>query len=154
MYSQCIVKQDEEDKEAMKQQIMESLNKKTKALEERLSFVMKKHSEGIYSDEDFLRFKREIDEEKKEVKKMLENNNYSQSAATIEDLDINEIKDNFIKILEVYQTEEISAADKNDLLRSIFEKVTIEVIEKGTKTQAPKIEVEAILTANFWESNF
>lgn len=150
LYSQSINKEDEKQRENFLEQIQESANKKKAELKNRLRFIADKHFEKIYTDEDYLRYKREIDIELDEVEKML-NGNVNETAAAKEEIDFLEIQNNFINLLEAYK-KSADAMAKNDLLRSIFESVNIEILEKGTKKQEPKIKFEITLSNNFWKN--
>lgn len=149
MYSQSMEKEDKKQKEIFIEQVKESANKKKEDLKNRLRFIADKHFEKVYTDEDYLRYKRQIDEELLEIEKMI-NENIIESAATKEEIDVEEVHDNFVKILDAYNKNK-NAAAKNELLRSIFDNVTIDVLEKGTKKKEPKIQFEITLANIFWK---
>ena len=151
MYSKNLDKQNEEEKAILEENIKHQIDQQREKLNNKLTFIFEKYEDGIYSDEDFLKRKRDIEEELKALDLLTEKD---ETAAAIETVNSKEAHENFIKILDAYQGNEIDKACKNELLRSVFRNITIEVLEKGTKKQAPKIELEAIITNNFWEGTF
>lgn len=147
LYKKSIEKHDQIERESLKEQILIQAKQKKEDLKKKLRFVADKHFEGIYTDEDYLDKKRQIDRELKEVEALLQGN--LEIAATSEDIDIEKINSNFVKISDAYNKSNDAAA-KNELLRNLFESVFIDILEKGTKKEAPKIKFDVTLSYNFW----
>lgn len=151
MYLKSKVNQDAVEQETIMGMLKDSAIKKKEELENRLKFIQEKHFKGIYSDDNYLTFKKEIDEEMAEVEKILDG--AFETAAT-KDIEPEAVEKQMIKILDAYKkanTEE----KKNVLLRNLFDEVTLEVIQKGrggNNPQPPKFELIATLSYNFWES--
>jgi site-specific DNA recombinase len=152
MYQESLTKQDEQEREVLKQEMLISFEKNKAELEQRLKFIQEKHFKGIYTDDDYLAFKKEIDEELIEVNKFIDESGLDETAAAKEELDNEEVKNKLIKIIDIYK-EDNSASNKNELLRSLFDRIDLEVIEKGSKKQQAKIKLAIALSFNFWESS-
>jgi site-specific DNA recombinase len=145
VFEKTRVKQNEEEKLIMKENMQNQFQQQKEKLEKKLDFVFEKFEEGIYSNEDFLRRKKDIEAEMNELKILEEGR--EQSAATKEEANAEEVKDAFVKYFEAYSNEKDSEK-KNKLLRSIFKNVNMEILEVGTKKKAPKIELEILLSSN------
>lgn len=148
IYQKSIEKKDEQELEAIKENIFQAATQKKEDLKKRLRFIADKHFDGVYTDEDYLSHKKEIDQELKELENMLNGN--LETAATTEKINGEEIHNKLIKIFDIYKGSD-NAIIKNELLRNLFEELTIDVIEKGTKKHAPKIKFEITLAYDFWE---
>lgn len=147
IYEKSIVQQDQEEKEILQENMMQQLKQQKEKLENRLKFIHEKYEDGIYDDNDFKTRKKAIEEEM-EALKTLEDGK-EETAAGKEDINIKEIQNNLINILETYETTK-DAAKRNELLRSIFNEIIVEILEKGTKKQEPKFQLEVNLSAKLW----
>jgi site-specific DNA recombinase len=142
-YEKSIIKQDQKEREILKENMAEQLKQQREKLEKRLKFIHEKYEDGIYNDNDFLTRKKAIDEEMQALKTLEEGK--GESAAGKENININEIQKNLINILKIYETTK-NAAKRNEILRSIFNEIIVEILEKGTKIKEPKMNFEAILS--------
>lgn len=124
---------------------------KKENLQKRLKFIQQKHFNGIYTDEDYLGFKQEIDEELKEIEKIEKNDFEDEASAALEDAPLE--KEQFVKqidhILDAYQNTD-SKEKKNQLLTEYYDEIVLTVLESGTRVKPAKIKLDSALSYNFW----
>ncbi|WP_438769069.1 recombinase family protein [Brevibacillus sp. JB24b] len=126
------------------------IEQRTKELKNRLSFIYDKYENGIYTDEMFLERKAEIDMEMEKLKDIKEN----QPAENNEqNFDAQIIKKNIGSILEAYKTY-TNKTDRNGVLRSVFDHVVIEVVEKGRGRKPAKHVIYPVLKHNLLQVDF
>jgi site-specific DNA recombinase len=150
MYEASITKQNENETELYKAEIQKNIEKRKEELEKRLLFIQDKHFKGVYSDEEYMKFKEQIDEEKEELKKLQQGNSFLEAGATKETVDVTKIRSSVNSILKAYNQLN-SAEKKNQLLRTTFDDIVLEILEKGTKTKEPKLQLEPTLSLQFWQ---
>ncbi|TDA67813.1 MAG: recombinase family protein [Clostridia bacterium] len=104
------------------------VEKKRKDLQRRLDFIFDKYEAGIYSDEDFLRRKKEIEQELASLDKIipLEKNQESQEVERA----IIAFKSDVKSALEVYR-KATDKTEKNKILSSIIDRVELTKTGKG-----------------------
>jgi len=149
MYEATTQKHDVNERELYKAEIIKSIEQKKEELLKRLKFIQEKHYKGIYSDEDYLGFKKEIDDELKEVEKMEQGNSFLEVSATKEDVDVIKVRKSVNNILSAYNQLD-DAEKKNQLLRNTFDEIILDIIEKGSKSKEPKLQLEPTLSFQFW----
>jgi DNA invertase Pin-like site-specific DNA recombinase len=113
-------------------------------LKRRLNFIFDKFESGIYSDEIFLQRKAEIEKELNELKNV--------QFEEIEEADEGNfnpelVRRNITSILEAYQNAS-HKSDRNKILRSVFDHVVVEVIEKGRGRREAKHVIYPVLKYN------
>jgi DNA invertase Pin-like site-specific DNA recombinase len=150
MYEATTSKQDQNERELYKAEIIRSIEQKKVELQKRLKFIQEKHFNGVYSDEDYLGFKKQIDQELKEVQKMEEGNGFLEASATKEKINVKKVKKSVKNILSAYNSLD-SSVKKNQLLRSTFDDIVLTILEKGTKSKEPKLQLEPTLSFQFWQ---
>lgn len=151
MYEKTNAVRQENEKEQMMEMLKESAEKKKEDLQNRLKFIQDKHFKGIYTDDDYLGYKKEIDAEMIEVEKLL--NGVNETAVTNETIDPKKVENKMITIIDAYKKSD-SNEKKNELLRNLFQKITLEVKEKGrggNNPQAPKFDMDITLSLKFWD---
>lgn len=157
LYQRTAAKKDDkkEQQNQLQEQMKEGLEKRKKIAEDRLEFIFEKHAEGIYSDTMFQKFEAKILTELEEIAALEENTIGVQetAASVVNELNYGKITNDFIKIIDVYNSN-VTAEDKNELLRKIICSLHIKIVEKGTKKQIPNISLEVNLKHDFWEGNF
>ena len=128
------------------------LEKRKKAAEDRLEFIVEKHFEGTYSDDMFKKFEAKILAELEEIKHLEENEGTQETASAEEEIEYDGelIKNNLIKVIDVYESN-ASNDDKNELLRSIICELKMEITKAGTKKDKPEINIDVVLTHRCWE---
>jgi DNA invertase Pin-like site-specific DNA recombinase len=155
LYQQQVKKEEIQEVERidLHQHMKDELAKRKKNAEERLEFLMLKHFEGTYNDEMFKKFEAKILIELDEIKALEEGTGTQEIAATeeTESFNSNLVKNNIIRLLDVYQSN-ASNEEKNDLLRSMICSLKMKVLKAGTKKHAPEIDVNVKLTHRFWEN--
>jgi site-specific DNA recombinase len=147
-YIKNTIVQNEEEKEILKENMLYQLNQQRDKLENRLKFIHEKYEDGIYDDKDFLTRKKAIEEELEALETLEEGK--KETAAAKEEVDIDNIKKKVESILETFEKAK-DATKKNEILRSIFAEIEIEILEKGSKKQDPKIKLEISLSATLWK---
>jgi DNA invertase Pin-like site-specific DNA recombinase len=130
-------------------ELKKSLEKKKIELHNRLKFIQDKHFIGIYTDEDYIKFKNEIDKEFDDIKKLETNNSFLEVSASIETIDIATFRTKIDSILSAYN-ELDNPSKKNELLRRTFDEIVLEVIEKGSKQKSTKIKLMPTLALKMW----
>ncbi|MBW7976591.1 recombinase family protein [Bacillus velezensis] len=140
-----------EEQYLLKEEIKKSILQKKENLQKRLKFIQQKHFNGIYTDEDYLGFKKEIDEELKEIEKIEQNDFEDEASAALEDAPLE--KEQFVKqidhILDAYQNTD-SKEKKNQLLTEYYDEIVLTVLESGTRVKPAKIKLDSALSYNFW----
>lgn len=149
IYSKSMEKQNIIERDNLKEQIIEAAIKKKDELKKKLKFFAEMHFKEVYSDEEYIELATDIKKEMKEIENTLEGN-FHEIAATKEEINIKAAEIELIKIYEVYNNSK-NAAAKNEVLRKSFENVTIEILEKGTKKQAPKINLDITMSYTIWQ---
>lgn len=96
-------------------------------LQRRLKFVYEKYESGIYKDHEFLERRSAIEKELEEVVSVSIEEEEHQ---TIEEVNLDRVRSNLSSILEAYQ-QASHKSDRNKILRSVFDHVVIEILEKG-----------------------
>ncbi|WZY01608.1 recombinase family protein [Bacillus sp. FSL W7-1360] len=133
------------DTESTKKQIKSAKEE----LKRRMSFVYEKFEKGIYSDEVFLERKSEIDKKMNELNKI----HIIDDKPKADVLDTKVVKKNIKSLLDAYEATQ-NPEHKNEILHSIFERVTVEVTEKGRGRTPSKISVTPYLKRNIVSEKF
>ena len=129
-----------------KQKLLEQITQKEKELSSRMEFIFDKYEKGIYTDEMFIQRKLAIEKEREELDK---------SKKELEGLsDLEEIKPldnirNDLKSIVGHYTHLSDKEAKNKLLRSVFEYVEVEILEKGKGRTPARFEIIPVLRYNF-----
>ncbi|MCX2809708.1 recombinase family protein [Bacillus sp. ChL18] len=138
IYFEKAMKQKEQGKTSgINEKTVQQIEQKIKELKNRMNFIYEKYEQGIYTDEMFLERKRLIENEQEEL---IKTKKEIQSIPDREDVPSKEIKDYMLNVLNQYNFE-TDKSKKNKLLRSIFEKVEVKVIEKGKGTKPAKFMI-------------
>lgn len=141
-----------EEQLLIKEEIKKSIKQKKENLQKRLQFIQQKHFNGVYTDEDYLRFKKEIDEEIKEAEEMEKHTYEEEISVSLEDkpLEKEKVDQQIDHILTAYKNANTSEK-KNQLLREYFDEIVLTIVAKGTKKQPAKIKLDSALSYNFWD---
>jgi site-specific DNA recombinase len=125
--------------------IQKSIDMRRGELERRMKFIFEKYEAGIYTDEMFLERKAEIEKEKDGLKNL---HVEVPEVEKTDDIDIEAAKQNIKSILETYKVTD-HKSDKNAILRSIFDHVDIEILEKGRGRKPAKHRITPYLKLSF-----
>lgn len=147
LYESSHVPKDNKGYEEVKRELKYSREEKVKMLEKRLKFIQEKHFNGIYTDEDYLKFKAEIEEEMKGLKKVIEDDVQEEENEDPDLLKTKQEIENFVEAYKYSQTNE----DKNKLMRSIFKEVSLVVDKRGTKVRKPEFTLTILLQDGIWK---
>ncbi|KKB72049.1 MULTISPECIES: recombinase family protein [Bacillus] len=120
------------------ERMLQQIEQKEKELKSRESFIFEKFEQGIYTDEIFLQRKAVIDKEREELKKA--KSELEQAPVLTKNESIPTIKENMKTFREAYM-EQTEKTIKNEYLRTIFDHVEIEIIEKGRGTRPSKFRI-------------
>lgn len=142
---------DNRPKESVKD-IEQYIERRNTELKTRLKFIRDKYEQGKYDDEEFEESRNEIRDEQAKLKQMLFNYN-EQSLDNKPELDIAKVRGNFNSALQIFNNA-VDPEDKNRILRSIFEKVYVEVIEKGRRNKPGKFILYPVLRYSFIYDDF
>lgn len=121
--------------EDMKQYV----ERKKAELKLRMDFIYSKYESGKYSDEVFDERKAEVD---LELAKLANISLVGVEVAAIEEIPIDsmEVKKKLTSVLSNYNKSE-DRSDKNEILRKVFDKVIIEIVEKGRGSIPAKFNI-------------
>ncbi|MGO4376595.1 recombinase family protein, partial [Paenibacillus sp. MCAF20] len=103
-------------------------------------------------DEEFEESRNEIREEQEKLNQML-SNYQEQVTENKPPLDLEQVKRNFDSALRVYKNAS-DTEDKNTILKSIFDKVYVEVSEKGRGSIPSKFILYPVLKHDFLYVDF
>lgn len=117
--------------------VIQQAELKKKELKSKLKFIFDKFESGVYSDEDFLERKMQIEKETEELNKV----KISKTVDKEENIDVVKVKRVLTDALSLYDTL-TNKTDKNELLRGIFDHAELEVIEKGRGSLSAKFAIE------------
>jgi hypothetical protein len=101
---------------------------RTKELKHRLKFIYEKYESGVYSDDMFLERKHEIDLEMARLKNLQDS--ADEDSEEDKPVDPEAVRSTLKSLLALY-ADTNNKTDRNTILRSVFDRVEIEVIEKG-----------------------
>lgn len=113
-------------------------------LERRLDFIFEKHETRIYSDEEFLKRKAAIEKELEDLEKI----DFGNPEEEKTEVEPEKVKVKFKTVLEAYKAAE-HKSDKNKILREVFDRVEIEVIERGRGRKSAVFEITPYLKSSF-----
>lgn len=127
------------------------VERRKKELKHRMDFIYEKYETGMYTDEMFIERKAEIDLDlaKLENMQVVGDEKESNSNGSI---DVQFVKNNIASVLTNY-TDDADRADKNKVLRGVFEKVLIEVTEKGRGSTPSKFNIYPTFRLDFVTSD-
>ena len=119
-------------------ELRQQIKQREKELKNRLSFIFEKYEQGIYSDDDFMNRKKQIEQELEEVSKIrIDETELKQERI----INIDKIKQYLDKLLNIYLTHD-NKTEKNEILKEIFDTIEIEVIEKGRGRKSAKFKID------------
>ncbi|AOK91943.1 recombinase family protein [Paenibacillus polymyxa] len=118
-----------EQKDNRQEDISAYIEQRSKELKNRMRFIYEKYETGKYTDEMFDERKAEIDSELQELA-ILEEEANRQLPEKKNEIDIDVVKNNLTSVLEAYQAAE-DKSDRNKILRSVFDRVIVELTERG-----------------------
>lgn len=129
------------------EELKKQIDARKDELKRRLKFIYEKFESGIYSDEEFISRRAEIEKELSSLENMHIEDHKS------EDIDIDTVRQNISSILDAYM-QATEKEDKNRLLRAVFERVYVNVIEKGRGKKPSKYELIPVLKRDILMSDF
>lgn len=106
-----------------------------------MKYLFDKHFKGIYSDDDFLRIRKQIYDEMMSLEQLEQENNMTEAGAATEPDDMRE---SLVSLWDVYRRAQASRK-RNEILRQVFSHINMRVVSKGTKRIQAKIELEPVL---------
>lgn len=121
-------------------------------LKTRMKFIREKYELGKYDDEEFEESRTEIQAEQEKLKQMLATYE-KQTEADKPVVDVDRIKQNFSSAVSAYISS-TEKQEKNQVLRSIFEKVYIEITQKGSGSIPSKFNIYPVLKHDFLFTDF
>ncbi|TQS01355.1 recombinase family protein [Paenibacillus ottowii] len=119
----------EDKKVNYKEDVSSYIESRSKELKKRMNFIYEKYETGKYTDEMFDERKAEIDSELQELA-LLEAEASKPLPTERNQIDIDVVKNNLTSVLEAYQAAE-DKSDRNKILRSVFDRVIVELTERG-----------------------
>lgn len=129
-------------KEYSQDDLLKQVELKKEELKRRRKFIFQKHQDGIYSDEDFITNRNEIDKELEQLEKTV-----IAPAGTPKEINPSKTRENITSVLEAYQKTTHKSA-RNAILKTVFDKVVVEVLEKGRGRKEAKHAIKPYLKAD------
>lgn len=123
------------------------IERRKKELKQRMSFIYEKYESGKYTDEMFDERKAEVDLDLVKLENML-NIGVESTSKNKAIINIQFVRKNIASVLINY-TESANRSDKNAVLRQVFEKVLIEVTEKGRGSTPSKFNIYPTIKLDF-----
>lgn len=121
------------------------------SLKRRLKFVYEKYESGIYSDQEFVERREEIEKEIASLEKITLKTD--EPVVTQDSMDPSTIRGNIKTVLEEYNLAN-HKSDRNIILRSVFDKVTVKIIEKGRGRKQAKHMIYPEIKVGLLSSSF
>ncbi|MBO2943561.1 recombinase family protein [Paenibacillus sp. F411] len=110
--------------------VNEYIEQRAKELKNRMNFIFEKYESGRYTDEMFDERKAEIDKGLAELSELEKKHNSEKPESKEYKIDVDVVRTNLNSLLDAYAEAE-DKSDRNRIMRSVFEHVTIELIERG-----------------------
>ena len=123
------------------------VDRRKKELLERMKFVYEKYETGKYDDKVFDERRAEVELELEKLKVMIGTSETPSQSNTIV-IDPEKVRVNVSSLLNNYNNS-VDRSLKNQILRSVFESVTIEVVEKGRGSIPAKFNIYPELKLDF-----
>lgn len=120
-----LVKESESAADYSNEDLQRNIELKKEDLLRRRKFIYKKHEDGIYTDEDLIERRNEIDKELAQLEKT-----QITPVDKTQPLSPSRTREKITSILERYEKTTHKSA-RNEILKSVFDKVIVEVIERG-----------------------
>lgn len=133
-----------------KEEIITYIEQRTKELKNRMRFIYEKFESGVYTDEMFKERKEEIDSELLQLSQIQVPEGEGEQNREI---NIEAVRKNLGTVLDAYQSQ-TDKTKKNQILRTVFDSVTVEVIEKGRGRIPAKHVIYPVLRYNLLRSDF
>lgn len=133
------------------EEMLRQIEQREKELSNRMSFIYEQFESGRYTDKMFDERKAAIDEEISQLAEM-RNSSLVESDTKVS-MNIDAVKSNLASILEQYENCN-DKTDKNKILRNVFERVVVEVNEKGRGRIPAKFTIYPILKFDLLNPEF
>ncbi|GBF73226.1 recombinase family protein [Paenibacillus sp. 598K] len=133
-----------------KEALSEHVNQRRKELKAREKFIYEKYESGKYTDEVFDERMAELKGELKKLEEMETAVEGVQEGE--EEINVEAVRGNLESVLQQYESTN-DKTEKNEILRSVFEHVVIEIIEKGRGRIPAKHMIYPVLKFNLLKSN-
>ncbi|WP_256846929.1 recombinase family protein [Paenibacillus sp. Pae108] len=136
--------------------ITKHIEQREKELKQKMNFIYEKYESGIYTDEMFEERKAAIDADRKELERMkLENmpKESSSERTSMKQIDVDAVKQNLRSVLHAYQNSQ-DKTEKNTILRKVFDKVIVEVTERGRGRRPAKFILYPVLKLHLLNKDF
>ncbi|WP_438445876.1 recombinase family protein [Gorillibacterium sp. sgz5001074] len=125
-FSKILAEQERNTKRMTAADLAQHVDQRRRELKNRMKFIFEKYESEIYTDEMFLERKREIDQELAQLEAM----KIDEPEMANPVIDPAEIRKNLSAVLSTYKSA-THKSDRNKILRMVFHRVGVEVLEKG-----------------------
>lgn len=136
-------KEDEFDIDEFKQ----SIKDKEKELNLKLAFVHEKYESGIYSDEDFIKRRKKIQDELSELQRVIPPESVVNSKEKQIDIDV--VFDKIDSVLNIYKSLDSNKSDKNSALKEVIDHMSLEILELGHGRTPAKFKLRVVLCTDY-----
>lgn len=131
--------------EVSQEDLIKQIQLRKEELKRRMDFIFEKYETGIYTDEIFLERKAEIEKQMAELEKIKIE---APEEETNAEMSPKKAREKIKSVLEAYkQTEHKS--QRNQILRSVFDHVVVEIIKPGRGSRAAVHEITPYLKSSF-----
>lgn len=135
--------------------ISTNTEKELKALQNRLDFVYEKYESGIYDDNEFIKRRDKLEDEIKKIKSVQSsslpaNNNEDNLKITLKDFSS--------LLMNAYEIYKSASEDKNfklcnQILKNVFDDVTVGVIDKGNRAEDTKFNIDVVFNKRYFQNS-
>lgn len=129
------------------QDIEQYVARRSAELKTRMKFIREKYELGKYDDEEFEESRAEIRAEQEKLDRMVFSQEFETQKAK-PTISIDQVRGSFDSALTAFNLA-VDTQDKNQVLRSVFEKVYVERTEKGSGSRASKFVVYPVIKHDF-----
>ena len=146
------VQQNEPEEDEGFESILKQIEIKKESLNRRLKFVYEKYETGIYSDDEFIKRRADIEKELKEIESI--SSEQGREAAEEPEIIFNpeDVRKRASSLIDMYKAA-THKSQRNEILRRVFENVEIEIIEKGRGRKQAVHKIRPHFRENFFTKN-
>lgn len=132
------------------EEIIKQIEQREEELKVRMDFIYEQFEARRYSDKMFDERKAAIDAELQHLESMKESSSAVKPES--EDIDVDTVKMNITSILEAYRNCE-DKTDRNTILRKVFDRVVVEITQKGRGRISAKFTIYPLLKFDLLNPN-
>ena len=144
------IQQNEPEEDNALEGMQKQIEIKKESLNRRLKFVYEKYESGIYSDDEFIKRRADIEKELKEIESI--SSEQAKESVSEPEMAFNpdDVRKRAASLIDMYMAA-THKSQRNEILRSVFENVEVRIIEKGRGRKQAVHEISPHFKFNFFE---